>query len=90
MQDYTIDDRLSIPEQEKVKIYFSRIADLDPTKGADNIAILRETQQIMREHPEDLELMRRSDYGKYVREVEELEAINRKKAEEAAAADEKK
>lgn len=90
LQDYTITDKLTPAEQVKVKSYFSRISDLDPTKGTDNLTILRETQQVMREHPNDLELMKRSDYAKYVREVEELEAINRKKAEEAAAADEKK
>lgn len=90
LQDYIIDDKLTAAEQVKVESYFSRISDLDPTKGTDNLTILRETQQVMREHPEDLELMRRSDYGRYVKEVEELEAINRKKAEEAAAADEKK
>jgi len=90
LQDYTITDKLTPAEQVKVKSYFSRISDLDPTKGTDNLTILRETQQVMREHPEDLGLMKRSDYAKYVREVEELEAINRKEAEKAANTDEKK
>lgn len=92
LQDYTISEKLSAAEEAKVKTYFTRIADLDPTNAADNLTILRETQQVMKKHPEDIELMMRSEFGKYVIEVQEIEALNQKKAEadeqkKAAASD---
>ena len=80
LQDYTVTDALSPAEYAKVKALFSRIENLDPTKGADNLTILRETQQIMREHPDDLEMIKRSEYGKYVYEVLEIDRINSEKA----------
>ena len=81
LQDYTISEKLSAAEAAKVGTYFTRIADLDPTNAADNLTILRETQQVMKKHPEDIELMMRSEFGKYVIEVQEIEALNQKKAE---------
>lgn len=96
LQDYTVSKKLSAAEAAKVGTYFKKLAadldDLDPSNMADSITILRETQQIMKKHPDDIELMKRSEYGKYVREVEELEALNQKKAEadeqkKAAASD---
>lgn len=82
LQKYTVDDSITPMEEAKVSTYFTEVAKLDPTKGMDNLNILRMTQQIMKNHPDDLELMKRSKWGKYVSEVLELEAINRRKDEE--------
>jgi hypothetical protein len=59
-------------EEAKITSYFSEVIKLDPTKGLDNLNILRMTQQLLKEHPDDLDLMRRSEWRKYVVEVEEF------------------
>ena len=84
LQKFTVDDSITPMEEAKITSYFTEVAKLDPSKGLDNINILRMTQQIMAEHPDDLDLMRRSEWGKYVIEVEELEAINRKHDKQVA------
>lgn len=84
LQTYTISTALSASEQAKINQMFRSIDELDPTNAADNINILRGTQQIMKNHPDDLELMKRSQYGKYVQEVLEIDKINQKYAEAVA------
>lgn len=82
LQDYTISAALSEAEQVKINTYFRSIDGLDPSNAADNITILRATDQIMKDHPDDLELMKRSAYSKYVREVEEISRLNTEQAED--------
>ena len=79
LQDYAISEKLSEAEEAKVKTYFAEFDKLDPEK--DSVSILRMAQKVIREHPGDVELMKKSAYGKLVTEVQELEAINAKKAD---------
>lgn len=82
LQDYNISTALSEAEQAQINTYFRVIDGLDSSNAADNITILRATQQIMHDHPDDLELMKRSAYSKYVREVEEISRLNTEQAED--------
>jgi len=84
LQDYNISTALSEAEQAQINTYFRTIDGLDPSNAADNITILRATQQIMHDHPDDLELMKRSAYSKYVREVEEISRLNAEQTEDIA------
>lgn len=81
LQDYTISTALSEAEQAQVNAYFRQLDGLDPTNWADNLSILRITQQVMKAHPDDIPMMKRSQYSRYVREVEEIDKINAAKAE---------
>ena len=81
MQEYHITTALSEAEKAQVNSYFRQLDGLDPANAADNLNILRVTDQIMKQHPDDIRLMKRSQYGRYVREVEEINKINAAKAE---------
>lgn len=81
LQNYTISTALSEAEQAMINTYFRSIDGLDPSNAADNITILRATDQIMKDHPDDVELMKRSAYAKYVREVEEINRLNAEQVE---------
>ena len=63
--------QLTAIEREKIGVYFKDVATLDPTDKIQDIEILKHTQKVMSEHPEDVELLKLSQYGDYVREVEE-------------------
>ena len=84
LQTYEISTALSASEQAKVNKIFRGLDGLDPSNAADNLNILRMTQQIMKDHPDDLNLMKRSQYGKYVSEVESIDAMNKAYAERLA------
>jgi len=81
LQDYNISTALSEAEQAQINTYFRMIDGLDPSNAADNITILRIADRAMKDHPDDVELMKRSAYAKYVREVEEINRLNAEQVE---------
>jgi len=83
LQEYKISTALSEAEQTQVNHYFKELDGLNPSNAADNITILRITDKIMREHPDDISLLKRSQWGKYVREIEELNSAKEKVIEVA-------
>ncbi len=90
LQDFTVSKGLSAADEAMISSYFSDIDELDPEK--DSVTILRSVQKILHKHPEDIDKMMKSKYAQLVAEVQELELINKKKAEadeqkKAAASD---
>lgn len=65
---------LSAMEAEKIKTYFAPVANLDTSDLAEDIKVLKHTKDVMTAHPEDIELLKLSQYSKYVAEVEEAAA----------------
>lgn len=65
-------DKTSLNESEStiVKHLFKAVEKLDPTDSAEDIKILKHTQKVMREHPDTIEMLKLSEYAKYVTEVE--------------------
>lgn len=66
-------DKVGLSESESaiVKHLFKAVEKFDPADSSEDIKILKHTQKVMREHPETIEMLKLSEYGKYVTEVEE-------------------
>lgn len=73
--------KLTAAEEAVINSFFSDVDGLDPEK--DSVTILRSVQKILHKHPEDIDKMMKSKYAQLVAEVQELELINKKKAEAA-------
>lgn len=63
--------QLTATEAEKIALYFKPVEGVNAGDPVEDIKILKHTQTVMSEHPEDLELLKLSKYGNYVREIEE-------------------
>lgn len=61
---------LSGSESAVIKHLFKDVENLNPTDSAEDVKILKHTQKVMKEHPDTIEILKLSDYGKYVAEVE--------------------
>lgn len=59
-------DILTAGEQARISTLFRGIESLDPDKATDMIQIVRKTEQIVADHPDDLQTIMKSPYGKYV------------------------
>ncbi len=81
--DFAITDALSAAEQAEINSLFRGIDGLDPTNAGDNITILRNVQEIIKDHPGELELMKRSQYSRYVYEALDVQHINENMGREA-------
>ena len=67
---------LSAIEAAKIKAYFAPVADVDTSDSVEDIKVLKHVQAVMVEHPEDIELLKMSQYAKYVLEIEEAAKVN--------------
>lgn len=77
--------KLTATEAEKIAHYFREVADLDPADSVQDMEIMRHTQTVMSNHPEDMELLKLSKYGEYVKAIE---ANATKETESGAGAEE--
>lgn len=59
--------KLTYAEEAKARALFSSVESLDPEKPMDQIKIANLTDQILRDHPEDIALILRSDYAPYAK-----------------------
>ena len=78
-------DSLTAGEQARINAMFKGIEKLDPNKFSDLIRISGMVQKIVKDHKDDMEMILRSPYGKYVElstnlEMAKLEAIAEDKA----------
>lgn len=62
---------LTAVEAAKIQKYFEAVEDIDTSDPVEDIKVLKHVQSVMTAHPEDIELLKLSVYGKYVEEIEE-------------------
>jgi len=63
--------QLTATEKARIEHYFSDVAGLDTTDTANDIKVLTHTKAVMDAHPEEIGLLKLSQYAKYVSEVEQ-------------------
>lgn len=66
--------QLTATEKARVEYYFSDVAGLDTTDTANDIEVLKHTKAVMDAHPEEIGLLKLSQYANYVSEVEQAQA----------------
>ena len=67
--------QLTATEKARIEHYFSDVAELDTTDTANDIKVLVHTKKIMDAHPEEISLLKLSQYAKYVTEVVQAKEV---------------